>query len=182
MPTSVFSVRLLTFAVVTLTSGCSSPGSDPRVQVVLAINTVPPDVACVRVTAAGPERTVIRELDVVPGLMLSESFSGLPLGTVVFSADAFSAGCDVVTRATVPVWLSDPAPTAVVLGRIASVALTLHRNGRARVGVDFADEPACSAGAVACLSSSECCSRVCSRGLCHPPDGGLDAGEAADAP
>jgi hypothetical protein len=167
----IVSRALLSLSVVVFTSSCA-PQPAERGEVVLAINSVPVDVACIRVSASGPDRAVSRELDVMAGAALNEPFSGLPLGTVVFTAEAFSAACESVTKATVPAWISDPAPTAVVLGRIASVALTLHRNGRAKVGIDFSDEPACSPPAAACLTSAECCSRACGRGVCQPVDGG----------
>jgi hypothetical protein len=66
--------------------------------------------------------------------------------------------------------VSEPVQEAIVIGRIASVALTLHRNGRAKVTLDFADEAACQPVASACLLASECCSRTCQRGTCQSPD------------
>lgn len=162
--------------------GCLQPGvmggdSDDVVeQVVLSLAVVPDDVGCVRLTATGPGRAVVRELDVSPGASLSQSYSGLPLGTVEFRAEAFGTACAPVTTATVPTWISEPVVTTVALGRIASVALTLHRNGRAKLAVDFADEPACSPAGALCRTSTECCSRVCAGGRCAAIDGG-----AADA-
>jgi hypothetical protein len=140
-----------------------------EVQIVLAITAVPSDVTCVRLTAAGPGRTVTREVDVMPGAEVSEAFGGLPLGTVDFLGEAFSGACTAVTKATIPSWASDPVPAAVVLGRIATISLTLHRNGRAKVNVDFADEAACQPIASACLTSAECCTGTCTRGTCQPP-------------
>ncbi len=153
--------------------GCAGSPGEGEVQVRLAIGTVPGDVSCVRLTAAGNNRTVSRELDVVSGGSVNESFAGLPLGTVEFLAEAFGHGCQAVTRTTVPAWISDPAPTSIVIGRTATVALTLHRNGRAKLSVDFADEPLCSEGGVVCLGDSECCSRDCSGGVCRLQDGGV---------
>jgi hypothetical protein len=163
--------RLMTAAALALL-GCGElhpPRQDP--QVVLAISTVPPDVACLRLTAAGPGRTFSREIDTMPGANVDESFAGLPLGTVQFLAEAFPAACTSVSKATIATWISDPAQVAVVLGRLASVALTLHRNGRAKVSVDFADEPTCQPPAAPCLTDAECCSRACTKGICDaPPD------------
>lgn len=164
--------------VAAVISGCLA---QPRpelsdVQVTLAITSVPADVACVRITAAGPGRTAVREVDVAPGAMVNEPFSGLPLGTVVFKGEAFAGRCDAVTKATIPGWVSDPVTVSIVLGRSVTVDLTLNRNGRAKVVVDFSDEPACSGTAAACLTSSECCSKSCVRGSCQGVDGGTSDG------
>ena len=141
----------------------------------LTVALVPPDVACVRITAAGPGRTVVRELGVSAGAMINEAFSGLPLGTVVFKGEAFSGDCDAVTKTTIPGWASEPETVAIVLGHLTTVSLTLNRNGRGKVNVDFNDEPTCSPGGAACISSSECCSKSCSHGVCGGgADGGVD--------
>ena len=136
-------------------------------QVRLAISVIPDDVQCVRVKAVGPGRTVIKEIDAEPGLPLQKSFHALPLGTVVFSADAFMGSCEVVSATTPPQWVSDEKPVSVILGRLATVTLTMVRNGRAKVGVDFTDEPLCSAPGTACLSDAECCSKDCTRNMCR---------------
>ena len=161
-------------AVLALVLGCAgAPPPPEEIQARLVVAQVPPDVACVRITAAGPGRTVVRELPVSPGGTISEAFSGLPLGTVVFRGEAFAADCDSVTKTTVPGWASDPETVAIVLGRQTTVSLTLNRNGRAKVGVDFNDEPTCSPPASACISNAECCSKTCSHGLCREGDGGV---------
>ncbi len=136
-------------------------------QVRLAISVIPDDVQCVRVKAVGPGRTVIKEIDAEPGQPMQKSFHGLPLGTVVFSADAFFGSCEAVTGTTPPQWVSDEKPVSVILGRLATVTLTMVRNGRAKVGVDFTDEPLCSAPGTACLSDAECCSKDCTRNVCR---------------
>lgn len=167
-----------TLAVTALAlSGCLPEVDRGEVeQVSLAIANVPDDVACVRVKAVGPGRTVIKELEAEPGMPLQKTFGGLPLGTVVISADAFTATCDTVTSSTIPQWVSEEEPVSIALGRLTSLTLTLHRNGRLKVGVDFADEPTCSAAGASCLSSSECCSHACERGSCRTaPDGGASS-------
>jgi hypothetical protein len=161
--------------VLALTLACqSSPPPPEEAQALLTIATVPPDVACVRITAAGPGRTVVRELGVSPGATINESFSGLPLGTVVWKGEAFSADCEAVTKTTVPGWASEPETVAIALGKLTSVSLTLNRNGRAKVGIDFNDEPTCTPAGGDCIANSVCCSRVCSKGVCLMPDGGLE--------
>ena len=135
---SRFVVRLASFVVVplglvvVLLLGCVESTSEPReVQVQLAIGAVPADVSCIRIGATGAGRTVSRELAVMAGATINESFAGLPVGTVTFLAEAFAGTCEAVTRATIPSWVSDPAPVNITLGRIASVDLVLRRNGRA---------------------------------------------------
>lgn len=126
-------------------SGCAPvPPSGPpgEVQVLLALATVPAEVACVRITAEGATRSVVRELPVSEGAMVSESFSGLPLGPVVFKAEAFVADCESVTKSTIPGWASEPETVSIALGRLTTVSMTLNRNGRAKVNVEFNDETA----------------------------------------
>jgi hypothetical protein len=124
--------------------GCddNSAASKPESveQVTLHIESVPADVACLRITAAGATREVVRDLDVTVGQSVSESFSGLPIGTVVFQAAAYSQICDKVTNSTVPSWISDEVSVTVSLTHSTSVSLTLYRNGRAKVSVGFDPE------------------------------------------
>jgi hypothetical protein len=176
----VFRSGVLALVIVVGLAGCGDTrlGRSPErdVQIVLAITAVPSDVTCVRLTAAGPGRTVTREVDVMPGAEVSEAFGGLPLGTVDFLGEAFAGACTAVTKATIPSWASDPVQAAIVLGRIATISLALHRNGRAKVNVDFADEAACLPVTSPCLTSAQCCTGTCTRATCQPsPDAAADA-------
>jgi hypothetical protein len=125
-------------------AGCdnNSAGSQPGSveQVTLHIEDVPADVACLRITATGASREVVHDLDVTLGQSVSESFSGLPIGTVVFQAAAYSQTCEKVTKSTVPSWTSDEVSVTVSLTHSTSVSLTLYRNGRAKVTVGFDPE------------------------------------------
>jgi len=158
--------------------GCTGQHSDdPTAAVLLTLSEVPAEVACARVTASSDLRTTERTLDLVSGMPLVQTLTGMPLGNVTFVGEAFSQTCDAVTASTIPSWVSDPVTAAVVLGRLTSVTLTMHRNGRTKVAVDFPNEPACGAAQTACLISSECCSGVCSRKVCQADaDAGVDAG------
>jgi hypothetical protein len=62
------------------------------------------------------------------------------VGAVVFSANAYTAACDSVTKSTIPLWISDQKTVNLVLGKSSSVTLTLYKNGRAKVTVEFADQ------------------------------------------
>jgi hypothetical protein len=106
----------------------------------LSLATIPEDVNCVRVTITGAFRDVVSDFDVAPGDSLSEAFTGLPVGSVVFSADAYASACASVAKSTIPMWVSEDKTVNVVQGRSSSVTLTLYKNGRAKVTVDFADQ------------------------------------------
>ena len=137
------SVPLLALALFPL-AGCddNAAGAKPPglEQVMLHIDNVPEDVACLRITANGTSREVVRDLDVIVGQAVAESFSGLPIGTVVFQAAAYSQTCDKVSKSTVPSWISEEVSVTVSLTHSTSVSLTLYRNGRAKVTVGFDPE------------------------------------------
>jgi len=137
---------LLGFFVLAPTVGCDGDpkaegaGDQESGQAMLSVGTIPDNVACVVVTAAGEFRTEEHDYDVAPGNTLSESLTGLPVGPVVFSANAYSQACSSVTKSTVPMWLSDSKTVNIAQGKSSSVTLTLYKNGRAKVTVDFADQ------------------------------------------
>jgi hypothetical protein len=133
-------VSLLALALLPL-GGCEGSAAAPSVeQVSLHIEDVPEDVACLHITATGSSRDMERDLDVTAGQSVVESFSGLPIGAVVFQAAAYSQACDKVTKTTVPSWVSEDVPVTVSLTHSTSVSLTLYRNGRAKVTVGFDPE------------------------------------------
>jgi hypothetical protein len=142
----------LLFAV----AGCDDgQGTQPDEdgQAMLSLAAIPDNVTCIRVTAAGEFRSSVSDFDVVPGDTLTQALTKLPVGAVVFSANAYAATCDSVTKSTIPMWISDEKTVDLVQGRSASVTLTLYKNGRAKVTVEFADQE----------------------------DGGTDSGTSADA-
>jgi hypothetical protein len=134
-------VPLLTLSLLPL-AACNgnSAGAQPAEQVSLHIEDVPSDVACLRITGSGTDRQVVHDLDVTEGQSVTESFSGLPIGEVVFQAAAYSQTCDSVTKSTVPSWISEEVSVTVSLTHSTSVSLTLYRNGRAKVTVGFDPE------------------------------------------
>lgn len=109
-------------------------------QAMLSVGTIPENVACVIVTVAGEFRSAERSFDVVPGDTLSQTMTGLPVGSVVFSANAYAKACDDVTKSTSPTWIADEKSVTLVQGKSSSVTLTLIKNGRAKVTVEFADQ------------------------------------------
>jgi hypothetical protein len=137
-----FSVAVALLATATV-AGCDHAAqSEPEEtgQVMLSLAAIPESVTCIRVTAAGEFRSLVSDFDVVPGATLSEALTGLPVGAVVFSADAYAAACTSVTKSTIPMWISDEKTVNLVQGRSSSVTLTLYKNGRAKVTVEFADQ------------------------------------------
>jgi hypothetical protein len=177
-------VALAAFVFVTAgLAGCgfAPPPPEGPEQVMLAIAVVPAEVRCVRITAAGPGRTLERELDAVGGMPLTKSLAGLPLGTVTLTGEAFPSACDAVSKSTIPAWVSDPVDVSIVLGRSTTVELTMVRNGRAKLDINFSDEPACSPGGAACLGGSECCSKTCIAHVCAGGDADAAAAEVDGA-
>jgi hypothetical protein len=141
-------------------------------QVVLKIAVVPTDVRCIRITAAGPGRTAEREIETSGAVSLSQSLSGLPLGTVTFLGEAFTSDCTAVSKTTIAAWASQPVEASIVIGRLASVELVMVRNGRAKVEVGFTEEGSCTATGSTCRVNSECCSRRCTSGVCEVAEAG----------
>lgn len=123
-------------------SGCDDGASDPAAtgQALLSLPSIPDNVSCVRVTATGEFRSTVRDFDVVPGETLTQALTGLPVGSVSFSANAYAGACSDVTKSTAPLWLSDEKTVTIVQGKSTSVTLTLYKNGRAKVTVEFADQ------------------------------------------
>ena len=148
------------------------PGDQPPGEAVLNLMEVPAEVRCVRITATGTSRTVTREIEATGAATITENLTGLPIGTVVFLGEAFTTACSSVTKNTVAPWASAPVEASIVVGRLATVELSMVRNGRAKVEVTFTDEAACTAAGAACRINTECCSRKCSSGACVVTDAG----------
>jgi hypothetical protein len=137
------STRFAAALMLLASPGCDNDDAaqpDESGQVLLSVDTIPDNVTCIRVTAAGEFRSSVSDFDVVPGATLSQALTGLPVGAVVFSANAYSAACDSATKSTIPMWISDEKTVNLVQGKSSSVTLTLYKNGRAKVTVEFADQ------------------------------------------
>jgi hypothetical protein len=125
-----------------------APKTDVEVgEAMVTLATIPSDVNCVRILVASTVRDVAHDLDVKAGDTISESLTGLPIGAVTFAANAYAAACSSVTKATVPTWVSEEKTVNLVPGKSSSISLTLLRNGRAKVTVEFEDITAPDAGA-----------------------------------
>ncbi len=144
------SFALLVLAAALGTAGCDdAPAADQGAemeQVLLSISEIPEGIACIRVSGIGASRSVVRNVAATPGGSLSESFAGLPVGPVTFRAEAFAAACDSVTKSSIPTWVSMDEEVKVSLTKSSTVALSLYRNGRAKVSLTFVDESAPDGG------------------------------------
>ncbi len=135
-------VPLLPLLALPLGNGCGrDQGGPPETgEVMLSMAAIPEAVSCVRITATGELRDRVSDFTVAPGDTFTQSFSGLPVGSVVFSASAYSQDCSSVSKSTVPTWISEDKTANVVQGKSSSVTLTLYMNGRAKVTVQFGDQ------------------------------------------
>jgi len=122
--------------------GCDDSGGDPTEtgDIMLSIGTIPDNVACIRVSITGEFRSVTKDFDVAPGDTLTHAFSGLPVGAVAFSANAYTQACGSVGNSTIPMWVSEDKTANVVQGKSTTVTLVLLKNGRAKVTVEFGDQ------------------------------------------
>jgi hypothetical protein len=109
-------------------------------QAMLSVGIIPENVSCVIVTVTGEFRSAEQGFDVVPGDTLSQALTGLPVGSVVFAANAYAKACADVTKSTAAMWISEEKTVTLVQGKSSSVTLTLIKNGRAKVTVEFADQ------------------------------------------
>lgn len=133
----------------------------------MALTTVPADVACVRLTAKGPHREKVADVEVVPGPAMSQVLTGFPLGQVKVTAEAFSNACDKVTTKATPTWVSDTKEVSIVEGTKTRVEFNMTRNGRVDVAFNFSEEPACTAVGGTCGTNKECCSGSCKTDKCQ---------------
>ncbi len=134
-------------AVAAVTGGCvgvPGPGGgsadDTAGRAEIALSSVPADATCVQIVAAG-NRTVTRNFAAAAGTTVMFTITGLPVGQISFTANAFSGTCPPPASA-VANWISDAAFTATIgISPPALVTLNLVRNGGAVVSVGFDDGP-----------------------------------------
>ena len=134
---SVFVIGLLGVSAI----GCSDDGagsgdSELSGTATLEVKQAPSDARCLRITAAG-RRADVSDFDLSPGVRTIFRLDGLPTGKVTFKGEAFAQTCRNVSQGTVPGWISDSVLATIATNPRANVELTMRRNGRANVGVDF---------------------------------------------
>ncbi len=137
--------RLVLFTALGLAGiggGCTLDGplnggsSEEVGELDVALTNAPSDVSCVKLTLAGA-RTDVRTFDLAAGKKASFSLSGLPVGTLSVSADAFPLACNKVVPGSDASWYSEPVSAKIKTGAVAHVALAMIHNGKASVAVDF---------------------------------------------
>lgn len=150
--------------------GCSQSesGEEATGSAIVAVSQAPGDgsVSCIAVNALG-SHAVTQSVDVSPFQSTVLQMNGLPVGTVRFTAEAYATPCSAVDPGTPITWVSDPVLTTIDTIQPASVSLSMHRNGKASIDVDFQDEPSCRAPGAPCFSGAECCSQACIAGTCQ---------------
>jgi hypothetical protein len=134
-------------------------------EVSLAVLQVPADTGCIEIKVVGA-RTVDRFFDVTPGQTSTLRLSGLPVGNVTITGNAFTGACASVSSMSNPVWVSDPTPAVLVAGVPVDLTITLHHNGIGNIGVDFADDdggaaPPVDSGPPACPTGQTSCGGTC---------------------
>jgi hypothetical protein len=131
------SYRAFTLWMFFALTACASDGTHEAMSgaASLVLGPVPDDVACIRIRAEG-SRTVVATFD-------REQFVGdlimgnLPLGTVVFTGEAF-ASCVTQPPAS---WTTEPISAQLSAGEISTVSLVFRRaGGRAAIEVTFIDD------------------------------------------
>jgi hypothetical protein len=160
-----------------LATGC---GSDPAAtgddlgSATIAITSVPSDASCIRITVSG-SRTVVQRMSVTPGQSSIFTLSQLPAGNDTFLGEAFAIACSSIVAQSSPTWISDPVSAFVQNSSAVNVTLKMHKNGRAKVSVDFDDGGAeCAVGMTYCpsgcanlsadLNNCGACGNVCAGG------------------
>ncbi len=120
--------------------GCSSaPGSTPEESfgtVQVALMTVPSDVKCIKVVAAGTF-AISTTFAVTPNNSANLTLSGVSPGANTFSGEAYSLACGSVTASTVANWITDPVVASVVSGAKTNVTLIMRPASSVGVSVDF---------------------------------------------
>jgi hypothetical protein len=116
----------------------TGPRGEDQGIIRISLAAVPADVACVRLTVANAARTVVRDLPATPGLPIMESLFGMPTGDVSIGAQAFAAVCPAPGAPAT--WVSDPLMVFLVAGVPLPVQLTMRRNGRIELSIDWVDD------------------------------------------
>lgn len=185
-PTTAPSARSARRAVLTVASGvcavflasCGGGGGDhgaPGGSGSAAILIGPTDARCVVITVTGAT-TVTRQVDLAPQATTSYVMNGLPVGTDVFSADAYLLACASIAGQPAT-WTSDPVTVDVTANTPVSVTLTMRRAGPAGgAGVIRIEFP--SAGQTATLFTVPTASSQ-PAAIGAGPDGNLWFAEAA---
>lgn len=127
--------RILVAAALCAAACGGTPPADKTGALDVELTQAPPDVSCLQLTVTGATRSVTRSFDLASGQSTASlSLTGLPTGSVLLSANAWSQPCASVTGAAG--WIA-VAQKVTVPG---SASIVLQRNGQATVSVNFQDD------------------------------------------
>ncbi|HVY31420.1 MAG TPA: hypothetical protein VHB79_32930 [Polyangiaceae bacterium] len=118
-----------------------SIGAEDTGTITLDLAKAPSDAACLRLTVKGATVAVRSFTLTTPTLPLTAS--GLPLGDVVVTGEAFGTACSQITTESVATYVSDATSATLLDGQTASIALVLHKAGSANISVDFPNAGQC---------------------------------------
>ncbi len=107
---------------------CACGGAEREEELTEAsvmLTSAPADAVCVRIVVVGARRTAKRDFDVGAGTVFS--LTALPIGDVVFFADAFGSTCGSLTAASMHTWYGVPVRASLVPGTPAIVTIAMHR-------------------------------------------------------
>lgn len=131
----------MSLAAGSVLANCNSYEGDVEAvgDVEVALTNAPPDVSCLLIDVDG-DRKDTRSFDVATGKKQVFQLTGLPVGQVSVSAEAFSVRCDNLNREVQPTWFSDAVSARIRADRLTKISLAMIHNGKAQVAVDFDEE------------------------------------------
>ena len=138
-------------AALAAAAGCESAApAEPQVgnnaedtgTISLDLLNAPSDAACLRLAIKGAT-VAVRSFSLATTQKTTLTATGLPIGQVEVTGEAFGTACSQLTTESVATYVSDVASATLVDGQTASIALTLHKAGSANISVDFPNVGQC---------------------------------------
>ncbi|HEY2512921.1 MAG TPA: hypothetical protein VGI39_18770 [Polyangiaceae bacterium] len=122
-------------------AGCSAAPSDSSKEAIgtvnVAIEKVPTDVTCIEIDVVGLN-TITQRFPVKAGASSVLNVTGLPLGSIDISGQAWNGTCQNIGAPAT--WAAQSVSTLIQAGKPASANLTFFPVTNAQVGVDFESE------------------------------------------
>jgi len=135
------SVRIVGLAVLTLASftGCAGESQDQTTVVTADIRLTANDVRCLVLKAVGTT-TVTQQTDVEGETSSTLTVSGIPVGSVTFTASAYSVKC-ASTGSNSATYVSDPITQTVAAGMPLNLVFTMRPASAMGTGAVVFDFP-----------------------------------------
>jgi hypothetical protein len=123
-------------------AACGHAGSgDDTATAQFDIQQAPSDALCVQLTVTGASRAVSRSFNLSAGQSTTSlTASGLPIGAVVVTGNAYGVLCGQINPSTTVNWIVTPLDVTITVAGPTVVALVLARNGQATISFDFQDD------------------------------------------